>query len=159
MATRKPSAEPKRGRGRPTKYTDDTARMAAEAVKLGATDADLARLFGVHVDTVAQWKTVHKEFSEALKRGKDELDAQVERRLFERAMGYSHPEDDIRAVNGQIVITPMVKHYPPDTVAAIFWLKNRRPDRWRAQPPDGEEGVIPQRVVIEVKDASVPDQG
>ena len=24
-----------------------------------------------------------------------------------------------------------VEHYPPDTTALIYWLKNRRPDRWR----------------------------
>jgi hypothetical protein len=23
------------------------------------------------------------------------------------------------------------ERYPPDTTAAIFWLKNRRPDLWR----------------------------
>ena len=52
-------------------------------------------------------------------------------KLFHRATGYEHPEDDIKSVNGEIVITPTVKHYPPDTTAAIFWLKNRRPDLWR----------------------------
>jgi hypothetical protein len=24
-----------------------------------------------------------------------------------------------------------MRHYPPDTTACIFWLKNRRPDLWR----------------------------
>ena len=25
----------------------------------------------------------------------------------------------------------IVEHYPPDTTACIFWLKNRQPGRWR----------------------------
>jgi len=29
------------------------------------------------------------------------------------------------------LIVPTVKHYPPDTTAAIFWLKNRQPAKWR----------------------------
>ena len=24
-----------------------------------------------------------------------------------------------------------IEHYPPDTTAAIFWLKNRQPGKWR----------------------------
>ena len=34
-----------------------------------------------------------------------------------------------------------VKHIPPDTTAQIFWLKNRRPDRWRDKPePASDDG-------------------
>jgi hypothetical protein len=29
------------------------------------------------------------------------------------------------------VYAPYVEHVPPDTTAAIFWLKNRDPARWR----------------------------
>jgi hypothetical protein len=29
------------------------------------------------------------------------------------------------------MIVPTTKHYPPDTAAAIIWLKNRQPERWR----------------------------
>ena len=82
--------------------------------------------------TIDNWKTQHPEFLGALKEGKDYFDTvRVEKALVHRALGYSHEEDDIRAVNGEIVITPTVKHYPPDTTAAIFWLKNRQKERWR----------------------------
>lgn len=26
--------------------------------------------------------------------------------------------------------TPLTKHYPPDTTACIFWLKNQKPKEW-----------------------------
>jgi hypothetical protein len=29
------------------------------------------------------------------------------------------------------VYAPYVEHVPPDTTAAIFWLKNRNPAQWR----------------------------
>lgn len=117
--------------GRPSKYKPEFPQQAAKLCKLGATDKDIAEFFGVHVDTVMEWKAVHPEFSEALKQGKAETDAQVERRLFERAMGYEHPEVDIRVIGGEVVQTPIRKIYPPDTTAAIFWLKNRKPEQWR----------------------------
>jgi len=98
---------------------------------LGATDKEMADFFGVAESTLNLWKKEHKEFSESLKRGKVLADANVANRLYQRAMGYEHPEDKIFNDNGEPLIIPTVKHYPPDSVAAIFWLKNRRKDQWR----------------------------
>lgn len=120
--------------GRPPKY--DLERTSVQAEKLcrqfGADDQALAEYFEVDVSTISRWKNEHPEFKEALRRGKDAFDTErVEQALLHRAIGYSHPEDDIRVVNGEVVVTPTVKHYPPDTAAIIFWLKNRQRDRWR----------------------------
>lgn len=118
-------------RGRPSSYKPEFANLAEKMCKLGATDAELADAFCVSEQTVNSWKTAHPEFLESLKSGKAKADAEVASSLFHRATGYSHPEDDIRVVDHEIVITPTIKHYPPDTTAAIFWLKNRRPKEWR----------------------------
>ena len=58
-------------------------------------------------------------------------DGEIAQSLFSRAMGYSHPEVHISQFEGRIIKTEITKHYPPDTTACIFWLKNRRPDLWR----------------------------
>src|SRR5690606_25933325 len=71
------------------------------------------------------------EFSESLKKGKDEADALVASSLFRRALGYNHPDTDIKMFRGKIITTKVTKYYPPDTTAAIFWLKNRQPEKWR----------------------------
>ena len=76
-------------------------------------------------------KNNYPEFRQALKVSKDQADDRVERSLYERATGYERDEIDIRVVNGEIVKTPIRKFYPPDTTAAIFWLKNRKPAQWR----------------------------
>ena len=116
---------------RPSKYKKEFAEQARKLCLLGATDKSLAEFFEVTESTINKWKVDHKEFSESIKKGKEIADAEVASKLFHRATGYEHPEDDIRSVNGEIVITPTVKHYAPDTTAAIFWLKNRQKDQWR----------------------------
>jgi hypothetical protein len=134
--------------GRPTSYKEEFSELAFKFCLLGATDVKLAEFFLVNVDTIYEWKRSVPEFSEALKRGREIADANVANSLYHRALGYSHPEDDIRTLSvglgrSEIVITPTIKHYPPDTGAAALWLKNRRPDLWRDrvenvhQNPDG----------------------
>lgn len=113
------------GPGRPSKYKPEFAEQAAKLCALGATDAQMADFFGVAVSTIALWKVQHKDFSDAIKVPKEEADQRVEQSLYRRALGYEHDEVDIRVVGGEIVKTEIRKTYPPDTAAAIFWLKNR----------------------------------
>lgn len=122
---------------RPTSYKPEYAKQAEVACRLGATDRDLAELFQVSTVTLNAWKVQFPEFLNSLKQDKAIADARVERSLFQRAVGYSHEEDDIRVIENQIVVTPTIKHYPPDTTACIFWLKNRMPEQYRANPEDG----------------------
>lgn len=117
--------------GRPSKYKPEFVKQASKLCALGATDAQVADFFEVSVSTISLWKVEHAEFSEALKVAKEEADKRVEHSLYQRAMGYEHDEVDIRVVAGALTITPVRKHYPPDTTACIFWLKNRKPAEWR----------------------------
>lgn len=117
--------------GRPTKYRAIYAKQAAQLCALGAIDMDLARFFEVHRDTIYAWKARHPKFSDAIKTPGDVANDRVERRLYERAMGYEACETDIRVVDGKIVKTEIIRAYPPDTAAAFIWLKNRRPQQWR----------------------------
>jgi hypothetical protein len=57
----------------------------------------------------------------------------MERSLYERGFGYSYDAVKIFLPYGskEPVYAPYVEHVPPDTTAAIFWLKNRDPARWR----------------------------
>ena len=118
---------------RPTKYRAEFAVQAQKLCKLGATDKELAEFFGVVESTLNMWKKAHKAFSESLKGGKSLADAEVADKLFRRATGYSHEAVKIvaDANTGKQQIVPFIEHYPPDTTAMIFWLKNRRPDLWR----------------------------
>lgn len=116
---------------RPSKWDDSFLRIAKEASKLGATDADMARILGVSIRTVRSWQVSNPEFARALRVGKAAADSNVERSLYQRAIGFAHEDTDIRVVKGKVVKTEVVKHYPPDTTACIFWLKNRNRKDWR----------------------------
>jgi hypothetical protein len=75
----------------------------------------------------------HPQFGEALKLGKKEADARVERSLYQKAVGYSYDSVKIFMPAGakKPIYAPYVEHVPPSDVAAIFWLKNRDPAHWR----------------------------
>jgi len=126
---------------RPTKYQKAYAEQARKLCLLGYTDEQLADFFEVAVSTISKWKKDHAEFSEAIKKGKDISDGEVASSLFQRAMGYVAPDVDIRVINDKIVQTKIQKHYPPDTAAAIFWLKNRQKKTWRDKIDHGIEGA------------------
>lgn len=128
--------------GRPTAYKPDYVEQAKKLSKMGATDAEMAEFFGVAISTLNLWKVKHPEFSEALSIGKEIADNRVVNSLYQRAMGYSHPDVDIRVVEGQVVQTELIKHYPPDSTAMIFWLKNRDPSNWRDKTDIEHSGSI-----------------
>jgi hypothetical protein len=128
--------------GRPTEYKDVYCEQVEKLCKLGATDAEIADFFEVVESTINLWKLEHPEFSESIKKGKTLADANVADRLYQRAMGYTHDAVKIFPSGGEAedeagnkvkgpLIVPYQEHYPPDTVAAIFWLKNRQKDKWR----------------------------
>ncbi len=118
--------------GRPSEYDPKkTSKQAKKACLMGATDKDLADFFGDSETTINNWKNEHPEFLESIREGKEVADAKVAKSLYERANGYSHSDVHVSNYQGKITLTELTKHYPPDTAAGIFWLKNRQPARWR----------------------------
>ena len=98
---------------------------------VGATDEQILQRIGISHDAFYKWKKRYQEFADALKAGKAESDGRVVKSLFQRATGYSHKDVHISNYQGEITETEITKHYPPDTTACIFWLKNRMPAQWR----------------------------
>lgn len=119
--------------GRPTKFKPEFISQAVKLCALGATDQEMADFFGVDIRTLYRWKADNEEFCHALKAGKEVADERVERSLFQKAIGYEQEEVKIFMPAGreEPVYAPFRAKVPPDTTAAIFWLKNRRPDLWR----------------------------
>ena len=111
--------------GRTGVYNDTYPMRAFKLCLLGLTNADLAIAFGVSVAGIETWLRTKPEFKRWVQKGKSEADSEVAHSLYQRAVGYEHEDIDIRAVNGEIVKTKFTKKYPPETNAAIFWLKNR----------------------------------
>lgn len=115
----------------------------------GLINEQIANEIGIHPSTLYDWKKKYPEITEALKRGKDVIDRQVENALLKRALGYDFEEitqerilkkdvkgDPMTDLHGfpiyEMVTTKKVrKEVQPDTTAQIFWLKNRKPEQWR----------------------------
>jgi len=92
----------------------------------GLTDEQIAHNIGITAKTLYEWKNRFCEICETLKKGKAVVDYQVENALLEKALG-------------------------GDTTAQIFWLKNRRPDKWRdkPEPPGDSDGLKKARALLE----------
>lgn len=127
MAT-PPTGEPE---GAPSKWNPDFVEQAYKLCLLGFTTKELAKFFEVSESTVKNWMNEYPEFLASIKKGKEMADADIADSLYQRAKGYEHPDVDIKVIKGKIVKTELVKHYPPDTAAAMIWLKNRQRKKWR----------------------------
>ena len=101
----------------------------------GLTDEQIAKNIGISRSTLNVWKDRYSDISDALKKGKDIIDRQVENALLKRALGYEYEEVKEKFEDGVITErTVTKKEVAPDTTAQIFWLKNRKPDKWRDKP-------------------------
>lgn len=144
-------------------YRDHFPEMIFQLRLLGATEKMIANACNVNLATLHKWasdddNTNIPAIHEAMKRGADIADARVAESLYHRAIGYSH--DDVKIVvtkDEGVVAVPIVKHYPPDAAAGIFWLTNRQRGLWRNRVtnemtgPDGTALSPPQLIVQPVK--------
>ena len=98
----------------------------------GLTDEQIAGNIGISRSTLNQWKEKYPDISDTLKRGKEVVDLQVENALLKRALGYEYEEVSEKYESGTLTEKKVTKkQVVPDTTAQIFWLKNRRPDKWK----------------------------
>jgi hypothetical protein len=117
--------------GRPTVYRIYMAEQARKLCELGYTDKELADFFGISEQSLCVWKRKHPQFVGSIRNGKAIVDAQVADSLCHQAVGYSHKAVKIMQAQGTVYAHEYMEHYPPDTTAAIFWLKNRQRAKWR----------------------------
>lgn len=129
--------------GRPTDYKKEYNKQAYKLCLLGAIDKDLADFFEVEERTINNWKHDYPEFFQSIKKGKKIADANVAEKLYKRATGYEHIDTKFATHEGQITDSlEYIKHYAPDTGAAIFWLKNRQPEIWREKQEIQHSGEV-----------------
>jgi|GEM_PF-556241 len=142
----------KSANGGASTYLREYAEQVVKLCRLGIPDQEIAGFYGVDVATLRCWESEQPEFLKSVINGRTLADAEVADRLYQRSCGYSHVA--IKFVTHKGIITDReeyVKHYPPDTQACIFWLKNRRPDLWREKVE-----IEPNRELITIKDAHLP---
>ena len=137
-------------RGKYQEWLTDEGLIKLEGwARDGLTDEQISHNMGISRQTLNDWKKKYPDISDALKKGKEVVDLQVENALLKRALGYRYEEvtkeerpvfdeagNAVLDENGNRIfamqpIKVVVKEVQPDVTAQIFWLKNRRPDKWR----------------------------
>lgn len=115
----------------------------------GLTDEQIAKNIGISRETIYAWKKQYPNFSDALKKGKEVVDREVENALLKKALGYEYDEVTRERVfnadtgKPELMVTKIVKkQMAPDTTAQIFWLKNRKPGDWRDKRDYSVEGAM-----------------
>lgn len=117
----------------------------------GLTDEQIAKNIGIGVGTLYVWKDRFKEIHEAIKKGKAPVDFEVENALLKRALGYDYEEVVTEVYgDGKKHVRKVKKHMPPDVAAAIIWLKNRCPNKWRDRPDLDKKAEEAVKVIIDV---------
>lgn len=104
----------------------------------GLSDKQIAHNIGITQTTLYEWQKRFPELSEALKKGKEVVDREVENALLKRALGYEYDEitqepvtDKDTGITEMRVTKRVTKQIVPDVTAQIFWLKNRKPEEFR----------------------------
>lgn len=126
----------------------------------GLTDEQIAKNIGISRQTLYDWKKRYPDISYTLKKGKEVVDIEVENALLKRALGYQYVEvtkermpkkdefgnimedEEGNWIFEMVPIKEVVKEVQPDTTAQIFWLKNRRPDKWRDKQDIEHSGAV-----------------
>ena len=142
--------------GRPSKYYSNVEPklLLIEAwARDGLTDADICKNLDVGKDAFIDYKKQYPELSEALKRGKEEIDVMVENAMLKAALGYDYTEEELNKVTGEPIELRKVAH--PNTTALIFWLKNRKPKQWRDKQELEHLGGL--SIKVGLPQAPVPD--
>lgn len=107
----------------------------------GLTDVQIAKNLGVGKNSVIKWKNDIPEFRDAIKKGKEVSDYELENALHKRAVGYYYEEETVTN-QGEVVTVKKYEHANPTSL--IFALKNRLPQKYR----DKIEQDITQRSTV-----------
>lgn len=120
----------------------------------GLIDEQIAHNMGITTKTLYEWKNKYGEISEALKKGKEVIDRQVENALLKRALGYAYDET---TYEDGVETKRVTKEVAPDTTAQIFWLKNRKPAEWRDKIEQQQTVTIQDDGFLEALKGTIKD--
>lgn len=118
--------------GRKSKYDTEIKphlKEIEQAVKNGATVAEIATAFNIAESTIYKYKNEIKEFSAAFARGRASIVIEIRGALLKKALGYEYEEEKRvgrKDANGEniVVVEKYKKHQPPSETAAAMLLRN-----------------------------------
>ena len=106
---------------------------------------------GISAHTLYDWENRFPQILQAIKKGKAPVDDDVENALLKSALGFEYEETVTEIVESpdgtqRKQIKKIKRYLPPSNTAQIFWLKNRRPDKWRDKPEAVENNTALEKL-------------
>lgn len=147
--------------------TKDKLILLTAWARDGLTDKQIAKNIGISRQTLYKWKNDNVDILNALKKGKEVVDIEVENALLKKALGYKYDEvtyervyDKDRQEYIKQETKRVTKEVQPDPLSIFYWLKNRKPDKWKDRVSDTEnDEQIKEAKDILVKIRKVADNG
>lgn len=102
----------------------------------GLTNTQIAKNMGITRTTLNVWENKYPDISHALKKGRTPVVREIENALIKKAKGFEYEETSVEiwqddSGNEKRKVNKHKRYSPPDTSAAIFLLKNYKPDKYR----------------------------
>lgn len=147
-------------------YIDKIASWAEQ----GATSKEIAAKLGIAACTLRKYISEgeagderYTRLASSFARACEVPDDAVEAALYRRACGYQYEEttvEDKVTKTGEIVTVhkTVKRDIPPDPTSAMFWLTNRRPERWQYKPQPKQEDNGGETGVVELPAAAEEPQ-
>jgi len=126
----------------------------------GEVEKDIAKKLGVALSTFNLYKKKHPALVDALRKGKEVVDFEVEDSLYKKCIGFYVKEEKAfkckeiyydkegrRCEREKVKVVEVDVYMPPDTLAMAMWLNNRKSDRWKRNA--GKENLDEKRFEFE----------
>ena len=88
-------------------------------------------MFEVNFATIGNRFAKYPDFKKAVQEGRNVADADVAQSFLHKAKGFTHADVKVLQIEGEAQEVADNRYFPPDTQAAIFWLRNHRRKQWR----------------------------
>lgn len=129
--------------------TEDGKHLLRGWVRSGATNRDVAKAMGVHINTLLKWLKKYPALKDLMTRTKEVVDYEVEAALYKAAVGQNIK---ILRTNQDGKTYECYEYIPPNVTAQIFWLKNRMPKYWRDKNITEVHGGLPVVIKDDLKE-------
>ncbi len=156
--------------GRKPKYTPERVERICKAISEGQSEKNACIVGGIHRDTFATWMREHSDFSDRIKKAKQDYQDWLDKHLLEDAERglmrlvcgeeYVETTTEYETINGELVVKKkkeVNKRILPNTTAIIFALTNRAPEKWKNRLSQDVNGKIQTESKSDVSLANVPD--
>jgi hypothetical protein len=153
--------------GRKSRYYEMEIEDKLDAIRgwamSGSTDKDIYNMLEISHETFYRWKREHPAFRDALKKGKDIANGELQNSAYKQAMGYyvtvTEPMKVKRGQDHEVIeMVTYEKFIPANNTMNIFMLKNRMPEVYKDKQHMDHSGGVNINFVDNIPDEDEPDE-